>query len=57
MDSRSGSADISEDCGELMRLRRERHRLLLRVSGGRINVVAAGGWKEEGRYNSCYIHL
>lgn len=40
MDSRSGSADISDDCGELSRLRRERHRLLLRVSGGRISEVA-----------------
>lgn len=42
MESRSGSADISEGCGELSRLRRERHRLLLRVSGGRISEVAGG---------------
>lgn len=41
MDSRSGSADISDGCGEVSRLRRERHRLLLRVSGGRIIAVAA----------------
>lgn len=47
MDSRSGSGDIREDCGELSRLRRERHRLLLRVSGGRIIVVAEGGGIEE----------
>lgn len=40
MDSRSGSGDISEDGGELSRLRRERHRLLLRVRGGRISVAA-----------------
>lgn len=39
MDSRSGSGDISEDCW-LRTLRRERHRLLFRVSGGRINVAA-----------------
>lgn len=44
MDSRSGSGDISEDCGEFSRLRRERHRLLLRVSGGRINVFAEEVW-------------
>lgn len=43
MDSRSGSGDISEDCGELIRLRRERHRLLLRFNEGRINVDAEGG--------------
>lgn len=43
MDSRSGSGDISDDCGELSRLRRERHRLLLRVSEGRISVAAGGG--------------
>lgn len=47
MDSRSGSADISEDCGELSRLRRERHRLLLRVSGGRISVAASSGGKRQ----------
>ncbi|TNN63380.1 hypothetical protein EYF80_026402 [Liparis tanakae] len=47
MDSRSGSADISEDCGEFIRLRRERHRLLLRVSEGRIS-VAAGGTETRG---------
>lgn len=42
MDSKSGSGDINGDWGELSRLRRERHRLLLRVSGGRISVVAGG---------------
>lgn len=47
MDSRSGSADISEDCGELSRLRRERHRLLLRVSGGRISVAAGEGGERQ----------
>lgn len=46
MDSRSGSGDISDDCGELSRLRRERHMLLLRVNEGRINVVAGGGGRE-----------
>lgn len=54
MDSRSGSADISEDCGELRRLRRERHRLLLRVSGGRISVAA--GLAGTTDRNKCY-HL
>lgn len=49
MDSRSGSADISEDCGELSRLRRERHMLLLRVSAGRINVVPGGGMRRGKR--------
>lgn len=47
MDSRSGSGDISEDCGELSRLLRERHMLLLRVSEGRISVVATGGRRKE----------
>lgn len=45
MDSRSGSGDIRDDCW-LSRLRRERHRLLLRVSGGRIN-AAAGRVKQR----------
>lgn len=34
---------MSEDWGELIRLRRDRHRLLLRVNEGRINEVAVGG--------------
>lgn len=53
MESRSGSGDIREDCGELSRLRRERHRLLLRVSEGRIIVVAGGG-KSRRRKWRCY---
>lgn len=48
MDSRSGSADTSDGCGEVSRLRRERHRLPLRVSGGRIIVVAAETEKASG---------
>ena len=43
MDSRSGSWDSMEEDWQDSRLRRERHRLLLRVSWGRIREEAAGG--------------
>lgn len=55
MDSRSGSGDISDDCGELSRLRRERHRLLLRVSEGRISVAAWGGNKNKRKLYDIYL--